>query len=269
MAKWEKLGTRGKVSDRRGVSGGVAAGGIGTVILLMGVTYLMGGSPVDVLLQTDPSVFTQQSAQEDLSEFAGEDEYEIFTSTVLGSNNVYWEQTLAESGILYTEPSLVLFRDSTNSACGGAQSYIGPHYCPADQTIYLDETFFAELQGRLGATGGDVAEAYVISHEVGHHVQNILDILSGRQTNQDSVRVELQADCFAGLWASSLKGQGVFEKNEILEAMDAAAAVGDDRIQQKTSGEINSESWTHGSSDQRVAAFTTGYDTGDLALCVE
>jgi predicted metalloprotease len=269
MAKWEKLGTRGKVSDRRGVSGGVVGGGIGTVLLLMGVTYLMGGNPLSVLLQTDPAVFTQQSNQVDSGEFAGEDAYEVFASTVLGSNNMYWEQVLAESGIVYVEPLLVLFRNSTNSACGGAQSYVGPHYCPSDQTIYLDETFFAELQSRLGATGGDVAEAYVISHEVGHHVQNILNVLGGRNTNQDSVKVELQADCFAGLWASSLKGQGVFEKNEILEAMDAAAAVGDDRIQKRTSGEVNSESWTHGSSKQRVDAFTSGYDSGDFAVCVE
>jgi predicted metalloprotease len=171
---------------------------------------------------------------------------------------------------------LVLFRTATNSACGTATSQIGPHYCPLDSTIYLDETFFDELTNRLGATGGDVAEAYVIAHEVGHHVQNELGIMNRVQTQQQalpsqanelSVQLELQADCFAGLWAHSIRDIGVFETNEIREAMDAAAAVGDDRIQERTQGYVNPENWTHGSSDQRVEWFNKGYQTGELSAC--
>jgi predicted metalloprotease len=133
-----------------------------------------------------------------------------------------------------------------------------------DNTIYLDETFFAELSVNLGAKGGDVAEAYVIAHEVGHHVQNITGTLAKAD---DSVQTELQADCYAGAWAGSLRDTGVFELNEITEAMDAAAAVGDDNIQEKTQREVHPESWTHGSSDARVQAFTTGYETGDYRAC--
>jgi predicted metalloprotease len=153
---------------------------------------------------------------------------------------------------------------------------VGPHYCPLDKTIYLDETFFEELKNRFGAEGGDVAEAYVIAHEVGHHAQNELGIMSqvqkaqqssGNDANALSIKLELQADCFAGLWANSIKDQGVFEKGEIHEAMDAAAAVGDDRIQEKVIGYQNPESWTHGSSKERVEAFNKGYETGLLSSC--
>ena len=270
MAKWNKIKSRGNVSDRRGVSGTVVGGGIGGVLLLMGVTYLMGGNPLTVLLETDPSVLTQSVSQEDTSQYEGVDEYEEFVSTVLGSTDDFWTTKFASQGRAYVQPELVLFRGSTQSGCGGAASVIGPHYCPADSTLYLDETFFTQLKNQLGATGGDVAEAYVIAHEVGHHVQKLSGYLNyDRDDNQNSIAVELQADCFAGLWASSLKGTGVFEtENEIEEAIDAAAAVGDDSIQKRTSGQISPETWTHGSSQERVQAFRNGYDSGDYQACI-
>jgi predicted metalloprotease len=192
----------------------------------------------------------------------------VFVSTVLGSVNDTWENVFAQNNLTYEEPKLVLFRGSTQSSCGGAVDYVGPHYCPEDETIYLDETFFDELTTRLGAQGGDVAEAYVIAHEVGHHAQNELGIFDrAGSSNEDSIRLELQADCFAGLWAYSIKDLGVLEQNEINEAIDAARSVGDDRIQAQTTGRVNPEKWTHGSSAQRTQAFNTGFSSGNLASC--
>ncbi len=145
---------------------------------------------------------------------------------------------------------------------------VGPHYCPLDEHIYLDERFFDELQARFGATGGDVAEAYVIAHEVGHHVQNVLGLLSNRESAEASVRTELTADCLAGAWLGSLQSQGVFEENEILEAVDAAGAVGDDNIQQRTEGTIQPETWTHGSSADRKQSVMLGFqNSGNPSVC--
>jgi predicted metalloprotease len=211
-------------------------------------------------------------------EFQGEDDYEVFASTVLGSNDKTWNEIFTANQLTYTPPNLVLFRTQTNSACGGANSQVGPHYCPLDETIYLDETFFDVLTERFGAEGGDVAEAYVIAHEVAHHVQNELNIMDEVQTrqqsagsqeeaNQYSVALELQADCFAGVWANSIKDLGVFLPGEINEAIDAAESVGDDRIQQAVQGRVSPESWTHGSSQQRKDWFNIGYETGDPSRC--
>jgi uncharacterized protein len=268
MAFWDKITTRGNVEDRRGspgiVGGGLSLTGIALIFLL---NYLNGGSLGDALGQlANTRTPTTQSAY-DAQDFQGEDSYEVFASKVLGSANQMWSQAFKESRISYDEPRLVLFRNATESSCGGADARVGPHYCPSDETIYLDETFFDELTKRFGAEGGDVAEAYVIAHEIGHHVQNELGILNEGSSNEDSVRTELQADCLAGLWAYSVKSLGVFEPGEIREAVDAAAAVGDDRIQAKATGRVNPETWTHGSSEDRVAAFNKGYETGDAAQC--
>lgn len=267
MADWGKIVSRGRVDDRRGVGGILAGGGIVSVLLLMGVTYLLGGNPLDVLLQTDPSVLTQSVSREEAAQFEGADEYEVFVSTILGSTNDYWQAEFGRQGRTYQEPLLVLFRGQTSSGCGGAASMVGPHYCPLDGTIYLDETFFEELTSRFGAEGGDVAEAYVIAHEVGHHVQNLLGALGETGTNEESIDTELQADCYAGLWASTLKDAGVFATGEINEAINAAAAVGDDRIQEVTRGQVQPESWTHGSSEERVAAFEKGYTSATFETC--
>ncbi len=216
-----------------------------------------------------------QQDQPQAAEFAGKDDYETFASTVLGSINDTWSGIFEQKNKSYAAPKLVLFRDYTNSACGGASSAMGPHYCPNDQTIYLDETFFDELQSRFGGSNGDVAQAYVLAHEVGHHVQNQLGIMRAIEKaqgtssqNRVSVQLELQADCFAGVWANSIRKIGVFEgPNEIQEAIDAAASVGDDRIQEKMQGSIDPESWTHGSSRERVDWFSRGYQAGQPAAC--
>jgi uncharacterized protein len=273
MANWGRILSRGNVEDRRSMVP-VAAGGIsltGLALLLL-FNVLSGGDLGDVLSQVDTQP-VQDYQQLDKSAFEGEDSYEIFASKVLGSNNDLWTQKFKEQNVTYTPPKLVLFRQATDSNCGTATSSIGPHYCPLDRTIYLDETFFDELTNRLGAQGGDVAEAYVISHEVGHHAQNELGImnqagtLTGGESNTTSVKLELQADCFAGMWLNSIKHLDVLEPGEVYEAMNAAESVGDDRIQKRTQGYVNQEEWTHGSAKDRVTWFNKGYQSGSLAEC--
>lgn len=272
MADWGKVLSRGDVEDRRGMApialGGMSLTGVALVIIF---NLLTGGSPTDILQQLQ-NIPIQQQQNVDTSKFEGQDSYEVFASTVLGSNNDMWSSTFSRMNKTYTPPKLVLFRQATQSSCGGADSRVGPHYCPVDKTIYLDETFFDELTSRFGAKGGDVAQAYVIAHEVGHHAQNELGIMdevdnARGDKNALSVKLELQADCFAGLWANSLKDKGVFEPGELNEAIDAASAVGDDRIQKSTTGRVNPETWTHGSSEQRVSWFNKGANQGTLGAC--
>lgn len=278
MARWDKLGTRGKVNDRRGLAmkggGGIGLAGIGLIV----VFSLLTGSEIpvaDIVSQIETTQVPQSQGVQP-EEFQGFDKYEEFASTVLGSNNQMWQKVFTDNNQSYEEPLLVLFRGTTQSGCGVASSKIGPHYCPPDKTIYIDETFFDELQSRFGAQGGDVAEAYVIAHEVGHHVQNILGTSSKvrkeqtknpRQKNELSIKLELQADCYAGLWANSIKNLGVFEPGEIKEAIDAAAAVGDDHIQEASGYSVDPHKWTHGSSEQRVEWFTRGFNTGKVGDC--
>ncbi len=269
MALWEKIQSRGQIEDRRGAPSRLLVGGGGLGILGIALTLFLtlagGGDINDVVDQLQGIQVVPQS--ENAKQFEGKDSYEVFASTVLGSNNDMWRTVFAQAHKEYVEPKLVLFRTATESACGVATSAVGPHYCPLDQTVYLDETFFKELTNILGAQGGDVAEAYVISHEVGHHAQNLLGILDSENTNEDSIKTELQADCFAGLWAYSIRDLGVLQFGEINEAMNAAAAVGDDRIQQKIGGRVNPETWTHGSSTQRVSWFNQGYQNGNVDSC--
>ncbi|MDL2363243.1 MAG: neutral zinc metallopeptidase [Patescibacteria group bacterium] len=275
MADWSKLKSRGNVEDRRGMNPSVIGGGFGLVgiVIVLVFNLLSGNDPTTSILNSLNQLqgsTTVQSQGAQPSQFAGADQYETFASEVLGSNNDLWKKVLTENGKTYQPPKLVLFRTATQSGCGGATSAAGPHYCPRDSTVYLDETFFDELRTKFGAKGGDVAEAYVISHEVGHHVQNQLGVMQKLQSQNDpavSVKVELQADCYAGVWSKSVASAGVIKPGEINEAVDAAAAVGDDRIQQKVEGQINSETWTHGSSKQRVQWFNTGYDSGSPAQC--
>ena len=273
MAEWGKILSRGNVEDRRSFApavGGLSLTGLAIYLIF---NLLTGGDASDVLGELNTiQVDKQQNLTKE--QFEGADDYEVFASTVLGSNNDMWASLFAKSGEIYDPPKLVLFRSATQSGCGTATSGVGPHYCPLDQTIYLDETFFDELQTRFGAKGGDVAEAYVISHEVAHHAQNRLGIMNNLNNGEDdqtrnelSVKLELQADCFAGLWANSIKDQAIFEEGEIQEAMDAASAVGDDRIQEKVQGYQNPESWTHGSSEQRTSWFNKGYEQGLLQAC--
>ena len=276
MADWGKISSRGNVEDRRSL-GPVVAGGIGiTGVIIYLVFNLLTNGQIDIPLDQLESISVESQQNLNTEDFEGADNYEVFASTVLGSNNDMWLKVFNKSQKSYNPPKLVLFRGATQSACGAATSQVGPHYCPLDGTVYLDETFFDELISQYEAKGGDVAEAYIISHEVAHHVQNELGILDMvmEEAQQDEVvangldiKLELQADCFAGLWANSIRELDVLSPNEISEAMDAAAAVGDDRIQEKITGRINPENWTHGSSDQRVSWFTKGYESGEVSSC--
>jgi predicted metalloprotease len=277
--RWRRLERSSNVDDRRRagpmIAGGV--GGLGIIGVLLAM-FLGGGGGTDFgsllggLTGSEQAVPAQDLPAEQPTDDAGE-----FVAAILGTTETYWEGVFTESGRTYEPARLVLFRGSTQSGCGGASSQHGPHYCPLDSTIYVDLAFFAELQSRFGAQGGDFAEAYVIAHEVGHHVQNLLGISTGvrnaqqqdpANANELSVSLELQADCLAGNWANSIFQRGnVLEPGDVQEGLDAAAAVGDDRIQASTQGRVNPEAWTHGSSEQRVRWFTTGYETGDPNAC--
>jgi predicted metalloprotease len=283
VVRWRKLETSDNVQDRRGIGGRTAAGlgGAGLIGVILAVVFgLLGGGGAggdigDLLNQVaapqqDPSA-TQPP------EFEGVDQSEDFVRRVLGSTETTWEEVFSGSGRQYPPTTLVLFSGGTQSACGGAQAAIGPHYCPVDTTVYIDLDFFGELQRRFGAGEAEFAQAYVIAHEVGHHVQNELGIMSQVQqlqqedpgnANEYSVRLELQADCLAGIWANNLyQREDVLEAGDVQAALDAAAAVGDDNIQRVTTGQVSPESWTHGSSEQRMEWFTTGYETGDPNRC--
>lgn len=262
MADWDKIQSRGDVEDRRGSVARVAGGvSLGTIALVALVSYMQTGT-VDVGTILDAVANQPASQEQGIDTSTPEAQaYRTFASEVLGSTNDTWTQLLAARRVHYTPPHFVLFRSATDSGCGGAYSDEGPHYCPADQTIYLDETFFDELYSRFGGSTGDVAQAYVIAHEVGHHVQDVLGI------EKPSVQQELQADCFAGVWAYSIKDLGIFQPNEIQEALDAASAVGDDNIQKQTTGRVNPDTFTHGTSAQRVSAFETGFSKGTIQSC--
>ena len=271
MADWEKIKSRGDVEDRRSLKpilGGISFTG---VVLLLIANYVSGGSIESGLQEVGRSVIQQQlqSAQtEDAGELVGENPYELFASTVLGSTNDLWIGKFSAMNKTYTKPKLVLFRQATQSGCGGTTSQVGPHYCSMDATIYLDETFFDEMTYNFGAEIDDVGQAYVIAHEVGHHVQYSLGNLGKAFVdNESSVKIELQADCYAGIWANSLKDQNVLGLGEIREAMDAAASVGDDRIQNNVQGYVNPETFTHGTSEERERWFTIGYDEGSIDAC--
>jgi hypothetical protein len=280
--RWRNLERSKNVQDRRGqgakIAGGV--GGLGIIGLLLAL-FMGGGGGGDLGGMGDllGQLGGQQQAapQQDATEFEGEDDDEAFVAAILGTTETLWTEVFVASGNTYDEPDVVLFSGQTNSGCGGANSATGPHYCPLDETIYIDLTFYEELQKRFGASGGDFAEAYVLAHEVGHHVQQELGIMDDVRrlqqerpgdANEYSVRLELQADCLAGVWANSIFQLGnVLEPGDINEGLSAAESVGDDRIQQTTQGRVNPESFTHGTSEQRVSWFNEGYRTGDPARC--
>jgi uncharacterized protein len=191
---------------------------------------------------------------------------------VLDDVQGFWEDTFEASNQRYARAKLVLFEAATPSACGGATENIGPHYCPPDQNVYLDLDFFRDLRERYGAPG-DFAQAYVLAHEIGHHVQSLLGFMErveaaeGDERNEMSIRLELQADCFAGVWAFTVFERDDLQPGDLQEGLDAAAAVGDDRLQQQATGEVNRETWTHGSSEQRMRWFSAGFEDGDPNSC--
>lgn len=262
MADWSGLGNDGDVEDRRDNTKTVLGGGLISLVITGALLFLSGQSGDQILLTLiEQAISDSKSSQTTTTE--GDPAYTQFVSEVLGSTSTFWETQFTTQGAIYTPPRFVLFRTSTQSGCGIATSSVGPHYCPADQTIYLDETFFNEIATQLEANTGDVAQAYVIAHEVGHHIQQ----LGGSFPEvKESIAIELQADCYAGAWAHSVKN--IFDSaDEINEALELASAIGDDRIQEKTEGQVNPETWTHGSAQQRTNWFNKGYTTGDPQVC--
>jgi predicted metalloprotease len=245
--------------------GPVAAGG-GIGVLVLTVIGLLFGVDPRALLQTGavPPAAEQEGVQGTPTDEAGS-----FAAGVLASTEDAWTAVFAENGQDYPEPTLVLFDGAVQSACGFAQSAVGPFYCPGDQQVYIDLNFFRELSERFGAPG-EFARAYVVAHEVGHHVQNVLGVFEanrGARDNETSVRQELQADCLAGVWAHFAGQSGQIEAGEFEQALRAATAIGDDRLQRETQGYVVPESFTHGSSAQRVRWFKQGYTANDLRDC--
>jgi uncharacterized protein len=270
--RWMGREGSGNVEDRRGIGGGgIAVGGgiIGVIVLLFNL--FTGGN-------VDPSQLPigngQQTRQLSPEEKAEQDKLAKFSGVVLRETETVWQKVLPEqAGINYQEPRMVLFTDAVQSACGNASSASGPFYCPGDNKLYLDVSFFDELGKRFGAAG-DFAGAYVIAHEVGHHVQNLLGTstkmarlrqqLPEEEYNKYSVKLELQADFYAGLWAHYVQGQGLLESGDVEEALRAANAIGDDQLQKQARGYVVPESFTHGTSQQRMYWFQKGFKTGDM-----
>ncbi len=269
--KWLGRRESSNVDDRRSSSGGkfFVGGTIGVIILV--VKFFMDGDPTQLIQQIN-----QQNTQNtEVVNDSLDNSMAKFVAVVLADNEDVWNKIFAENGLQYEEPKLVLFRGATESGCGNASSSIGPFYCPADKIVYIDLSFMDELKTRFGAQGGDFALAYVIGHEVGHHVQNLLGTSAKTeelqaQTNQTkanklSVALELQADFYAGVWTyHNQQMKNILEQGDIEEALSAASAVGDDAIQQKTQGTIVPDAFTHGTSAERMYWFKRGYQTGDI-----
>ena len=269
--KWTGRRQSGNVEDRRGMRPGRMAvgGGLGTIVVLI-IAALFGADPRD-LIKNVP----QQQTQENVPVDPAQEPMREFVSVVLADTEEIWGQIFAQQGATYQKPWVVLYSEAVESACGFATAASGPFYCPPDQKVYIDLTFFDELKSRFGASG-DFAIAYVVAHEIGHHVQNMMGLtdqvhnmqgqVSQEEYNQMSVRLELQADFLAGVWAHHAQTRlKIIEPGDIEEAIGAAAAVGDDRIQKQTRGTVVPDAFTHGTSAQRVAWFKRGFQTGDIS----
>jgi predicted metalloprotease len=279
------------VEDRRGMSaggggfgfgggggfGGMRLGGLGLggILVLLALGYFLTGDPLGFLggggVGVDPNAGAPPPARAAGSRPS--DELAQFASKVLRDTEDTWDPLFQQMGRQYRKPTLVLFSDAVDSACGMSSSAVGPFYCPGDQKVYIDLSFYRDLDRQFGAPG-DFAQAYVIAHEVGHHVQNLLGLFgnerrsaSRAEANAVSVRQELQADCLAGVWGYYAAKRGVLEPGDVEEGLTAAAAIGDDRIQRKTQGQVTPETWTHGSSEQRVRWFRTGLQSGQVQAC--
>ena len=262
------------VDDRRGSGGGgmLVGGGLGTLIIAA-IVFFLGGDPSSILsggVNNSAPTEQRQLTQNEL-------QIREFVKMLSAENNQTWENVFAQNGMQYKEPQIVLFENVTQSGCGTAESSMGPFYCPADQTVYMDMSFFNELQQKFGAKVTEFTIAYVMAHEIGHHVQTLLGTTqqvdklrrsgqySEAEMNRVSVATELQADFYAGLWAKQTNNRENFlEPGDIESAMEAAAAVGDDNIQKRSAGYVNQEAFTHGSSQQRVEWFMKGYNSGDI-----
>ena len=273
--RWEGRRESQNIEDRRGMRFGRAGGiGLGTIVLALVAAYF-GVDPSVVLQGTQPS--PQQGEQGPYQESPEEAHLREFVAVVLADTEDAWGAIFSAAGRTYEQPSLVLFSGAVQSACGFAQAAVGPFYCPGDRKVYIDLSFYQDLQNRFGASG-DFAQAYVVAHEVGHHVQTLLGIsernMAARQraseaeANALSVRQELQADCFAGIWAHNAdRSRQLLEAGDIEEGLNAAAAIGDDRLQKQSQGYISPESFTHGTSEQRVRWFKRGFEQGGIEAC--
>jgi predicted metalloprotease len=281
-----KTGRRSEnIEDRRAQSGGSPSslgrglrvgGGLGGVVLVVAM-LLLGVDPSVLLTETSPGLSTGAPSGQSWQPNAAEAELADFVSVVVADTEDTWQTLFAEQGKRYREPTLVLFSGATRSACGLGEAAMGPFYCPGDEKVYIDLAFYDQLRQSFGAPG-DFAQAYVVAHEVGHHVQNLLGItqqvdlsrrrLNATQANALSVRLELQADCFAGVWARRAEQmRQILEAGDLEEALNAASAVGDDRLQRQARGHVTPDSFTHGSSAQRMRWFQTGFKQGRIAAC--
>ncbi len=277
--RWEDQRRSDNVEDRRGmrVPGGVAGGGIGTIVIVLIVSWLTGANPL-TLLQMAGGVGgggSQAPAQQGQVGAPTGDPQAEFAAVVLASTEDAWTRVFQQAGERYQAPTLVLFDDAVQSACGTNSAAVGPFYCPADQKLYIDLGFFRELDQKFGAPG-DFAQAYVIAHEVGHHLQTLLgvseQVMAARQRageaegNRLSVLQELQADCFAGVWGNHAR-EKMLQDGDVEEGLRAAAAIGDDTLQRRSQGRVSPESWTHGSSEQRVEWLRRGLSQGTIDSC--
>ena len=280
---WRKGRRSDNVVDARGGGGGMRFGGgkglgLGAILLIVGIGWLTGQDPLQILGQLTGQMQQTQQAPARGSAPPANDEQAQFVASILGDTEDTWKALFAQAGRQYREPKLVLFSGQVNSACGLASSAVGPFYCPGDQRVYLDMSFFREMETRFAAAG-DFAQAYVIAHEIGHHVQTLLGVSAkvdaarraGQRLEGDNgllVRQELQADCLAGVWAyQAQKRLNWLEPGDVEEALNAANAIGDDRLQHKAQGRVVPDSFTHGTSAQRVRWFKTGFAAGDVNRC--
>ena len=283
--KWEGNRESDNVEDRRG-SGGASGGGgglggrgigIGSIVIALAASYFLGVNPMTVLNILSGGEPAPQVQQGPAQKPPADDRMAKFVGTVLADTEDVWKDVFTKGGATYKEPKLVLFRGATPTACGQGESAMGPFYCPGDQKVYIDLNFYETLKNKLGAPG-EFAQAYVIAHEVGHHVQNLLGIsgkmeqmrgrVSQTEYNALSVRLELQADCFAGVWANKAQeSRKILEGGDIEAAMNAAAKIGDDALQRSAGGRVVPESFTHGTSAQRTKWFNNGLQNGSVKGC--
>ena len=274
--RWQDLRRSSNVQDRRSLGGKTAVGGAGGMFAIALVVYLLGGDPSSFIMEGVSRTIQSSSTYESKLTPEQQNEQADFVSAVLGSTEDVWGRAFSEEGLVYQQPQLVLFAGAVDSACGRAQSAMGPFYCPEDQQVYIDLDFFYELEHKLKA-GGDFARAYVIAHEVGHHIQNLQGTLSEFHSrrrslsksaaNEMSVRVELQADCYAGIWAHGIEQYSVLEDGDLEEAIHAAGQIGDDHLQKQGQGYVIPDSFTHGSSAQRMEWFKRGFKDGSVQAC--
>jgi predicted metalloprotease len=265
------------VEDRRGIGGGGLAvgGGLGAIVITI-IALLFGVDPSALLNQTGGGTGPAPGAETRTAPGGQQDEMRQFVGVVLGTTEDTWNEIFRRNGSQYREPTLVLFSGQVRSACGVAGAQVGPFYCSGDEKLYIDLSFYQELRDRFRAPG-DFAQAYVIAHEVGHHVQHLLGTMnkvgaaqrrmSEAEANRLSVRLELQADCYSGIWARYADQQGVVEPGDVDEALRAASAIGDDRLQREAQGYVVPDSFTHGTSEQRARWFRVGFESGDVRRC--